>query len=246
MQKLINFIVNKYRIKEISFEDDTFTCNHTRLKKLCHFLVSSKLKISWSCSARVNTVNNELLKLMRQAGCWQISYGIESGNQQILDSVKKNVTLDQIKTAVKATHQAGILAKGFFIIGFPGENQQTLQDTAHLLKTLPLSDISLFKLTPFPGTQIYNSIKNHGKNKNLAWQHMNLLDTTYIPVQLNKAQLNEFQNKQILKFYLRPKIIFLYLKRMALRPVRLWQLLKIAFLLIFKQLNSRSNWSEGK
>jgi radical SAM superfamily enzyme YgiQ (UPF0313 family) len=113
----------RYGIREFSFEDDTFVTFKVRLKEICERLIDLQLDISWSCLGRVNHVTPENLRLMRQAGCWQISFGIESGSAEVLALINKRVTLDQVHQAVRMSREAGIRPKGFFILGHPGETR---------------------------------------------------------------------------------------------------------------------------
>ena len=217
MIEMIMLLHNKYGIREISFEDDTFLTFKKRLIKICESLVREKLDISWSCNGRVHGVDREILGLMKQAGCWQISYGIESGDQGILDFADKHIKLEQVERAIDLTAEAGMLSKGFFILGFPFDNDETIERTIRFAKGLRLNDISVSMMTPFPGSQMYEIGQKHG-TINTDWQSMNLLETVFIPDGLTKERL-EYYNKKFLKeFYLRPRVMLSYLKRVMTNP----------------------------
>ncbi|MBA3018583.1 MAG: B12-binding domain-containing radical SAM protein [Proteobacteria bacterium] len=238
--ELVDYLVKKFNIKEIIFEDDQFLLKKKRVEKICEGILRSKWNITWSCSGRVNSVNDlKFLKLMKHSGCWQINYGIESGNQRILDFAKKEITIDQIEKAVRLTHKAGILSKGYFIFGLPYETEDTMQNTIEFAKSIPLDDISIFMLTPFPGSEMYDIAEQHGRIDK-DFEKMNLLDVVYVPNGLSKEILLNYQRSFMKEFYLRPRIIGNYLKRLASNPLNLYAMGKgfFAFLRHIFKLNN--------
>ncbi len=210
-------LYHTYGIRHICFEDDTFVTFKHRLTEVCERLIELKLDLSWSCLGRVNHVNAESLALMKRAGCWQISFGIESGSQDILNAIHKNVTLEQIRNAVTICSSAGILSKGFFIVGHPCETKETLEQTLDFALQLPLDDISVTMLTPFPGTEIYERAAEFGIFDG-DWSRMNLLNAVFIPHGLTKEDLEHYQREIIRRFYLRSRIVAGYLGRLAASP----------------------------
>jgi radical SAM superfamily enzyme YgiQ (UPF0313 family) len=210
-------LYQRYGIREFSFEDDTFITFKKRLVELCEKLITLKLDISWTCLGRVNHVTADILKLMRAAGCWQISFGIESGSQGILDLVNKGITLDQIRNAADLCQDAGIKSKGFFIIGHPGETRETLRVTLDFALKLPLNDISVSLMTPFPGSEIYDRASEFG-TFDANWENMNLLNAVFVPNGLTREELVSAQKVLLKRFYLRPRIIAEYAVRLMQRP----------------------------
>jgi radical SAM superfamily enzyme YgiQ (UPF0313 family) len=208
---------DRYGIREFSFEDDTFITFKARLREICDRLIDLRLDISWSCLGRVSHITPENLALMRRAGCWQISFGIESGSQEILALINKRITLDQIRKAVAMTGEAGIRSKGFFILGHPGETLQTLEMTSSFALELPLQDISVSLMTPFPGTELYSRAAEFGEF-DPDWEKMNLLNTVFIPRSLSREDLEETQKKLIRNFYFRPRIVADYGRRLCQNP----------------------------
>ena len=224
--EMIGYLVKNFGIKEIIFEDDQFLIKKERVTKICEGLLNTGWGISWCCSARANSVNDpELLKLMKRSGCWQISYGIESGNQKILDFAQKGITIDQIETAVRLTHEAGILSKGYFIFGLPYETEKTMENTISLAKGIPLNDISVFTLTPFPGSKMYNIAEQYGTIEK-DFEKMNLLEVVYVPTGLSKERLLHYQRRFMKEFYLRPRIIGNYIKRLLANPLNFLNMIK--------------------
>jgi radical SAM superfamily enzyme YgiQ (UPF0313 family) len=162
---------------------------------------------------------------MKRSGCWQISYGIESGNQKILDFAKKGITIDQVKSAVRLTHKAGILSKGYFIFGLPHETEETMKSTIRFAKHIPLNDMSIFILTPFPGSEMYAIAEKFGTIEK-DFEKMNLLDVVYVPNGLSKERLLYYQRRFMKEFYLRPRIIGNYVGRLMTNPLNIFNMFK--------------------
>lgn len=217
----------RYGVREISFEDDTFTLKRSYVLELCRRLTASKLRISWTVNARVNLVDAELLRAMRRAGCWQVSYGIESGDQRILDFIRKQTTVEQASRAVRLSRQAGLEVKGFFIIGFPTETAESLAATERFIRREPLSDVSVFKLTPLPGSQVYKMAADYGCFDDNTTR-MNLLETVFVPNGLSEKTLDAVQGRIVRRFYLSPGTVFRYALKVLRRP-RIFPLLMRLF-----------------
>ncbi|MBN1354237.1 MAG: radical SAM protein, partial [Candidatus Omnitrophica bacterium] len=214
----IEYLVKKFGIRDIIFEDDQFLLKKGRLEDICSGLLKRKTRISWSCNGRVNSVDNiDLLHLMKLSGCWQINYGIESGNQEILDAAKKSITLEKVRDAVRLTHKAGISSKGFFMLGLINETEKTIKDSINFAKNIPLDDVSVFMLTPFPGSSLYRTASRFGKFDN-NFAEMNVLTAVFIPNGLSKELLENYQRRFFTEFYMRPRILSVYLKRIVSNP----------------------------
>jgi len=147
--------------KEINFEDDHLTLNHKHLNSLCDEVIARGLKFNWSAFSRVDTVNPEILRKMKQAGCTWLLYGVESGNQEILDLIKKKITLEKVKEAIGMAKEAGINIIASFIIGLPGETAETLKQTMQFARGLGTS-YGFNVLSPFPGTEVREKAAEYG------------------------------------------------------------------------------------
>jgi anaerobic magnesium-protoporphyrin IX monomethyl ester cyclase len=153
----MEFLHDAYDVNGYFFNDDTFVLDRERVFELCRQLVEKQLKIVWYCNGRVNLMTEELLAAMYAAGCRGIAYGIESGNQQILNAMKKNETLDQVREVVAWTKRAGIHVTGYFMLGMLGETRATIRETMAFARELDL-DFNGFSLTtPIPGTELYDA-----------------------------------------------------------------------------------------
>ena len=165
----IEMLYKRYRARNYIFEDDTFTLNKARLLKIFELLKEKKLDISWECQTKVNNVSEELIKLLKENGCTRISIGAESGNQQILDSINKKQTVEQIKNASRIIRDAGINLSPFFMIGYPNETPQTINDTFNLIKDIDCYTAHVYPLIPMPGSKMYEDLKAKGAISEDRW-----------------------------------------------------------------------------
>lgn len=154
----INHIINKFGVKEILFEDDNLTLDKDRANKIFRGIIEHKFNVLWSVpnGIAVQTLNSEMLDLMKKSGCYSISIGIESGDQFILNNIiKKPVTLCDIKPVIEKANNLGLETTGFFVVGIPGENIGSLKKTFSFAKKLPLDNVNFFFATPLPGTRLF-------------------------------------------------------------------------------------------
>jgi anaerobic magnesium-protoporphyrin IX monomethyl ester cyclase len=158
----IKRLYEEFGVRHIYFEDDEFTVSHDRVMKICDWMIDSKLDLTWECLTRVSHVNDELLARMSEAGCKSILYGVETGYDEGLVLIKKGITLDQVKTAIKLTQKHGMLAKASFILGFPWESKKEINKTIDFALKLD-ADYAFFGIQcPFPTTDVYEQIKKEG------------------------------------------------------------------------------------
>lgn len=223
--EMIRLLKYKYGIRELLIEDDTFPMFKDRLIKICEFLIRDRLNVSWSCLARVNMLDFKILKLMKRAGCWQIGYGIESGSQEILDFANKRIDLKEVEDTIRLTHESGIMSKGFFIMGFPKENEETLRSTIDFATRLRLDDISIAFMTPLPGTRLYSIASQYGQFRD-DWGKMSLLEVVFLPHGLTEEKLKKYSRELWKKFYLRPRIIMGYILRIIKNPMAIFRIFK--------------------
>ncbi len=217
MADLFEFVHKRFGIRDVTFEDDTFMVYRKNVERFCELLGRKNLHMTWACNSRVNLAKPDLLKTMKAAGCWHISYGIESGSQEILDHENKRLQLEQVHEGILNTRKAGIAAKGFFIVGHPRETLETLQATYRLTQDVPFSDISVTCMTPFPGSPLSKIAHEYGTFDN-DWTKMNLLTPVFIPHGLTADDLQYWQKKILRSFYFRPKTLFDYTKRVWKNP----------------------------
>lgn len=213
--EIVRDLRGRYGVKEILIEDDTFIISRKRVLEFCSRLISEKMDVTWSCLGRADRVDPEVLDHMKRAGCRHISFGIESGDQRILDAMKKNERIADIEKALSLCRGAGIKTSGFFILGFPGETAESLERTRELALRLPLDDVSIMAMTPFPGTEVYNEASKLGSFE-INWEAMNALNPVFVPHGLTRRDLISARNDILKSFYLRPGIVFRKSVRTAL------------------------------
>lgn len=147
--------------------DDLFTLKRDRVMAICEQILRRRLPVTWTCLSRVNTIDPEMLALMKRAGCYLISFGLESGSQEILDRIKKATTVEQGIRAVEMSHAAGIKVFGSFMVGCPGETAETVEQTIRLIKRLKLDEVGLGVTTAYPGTELFETFGPNAKG--LDW-----------------------------------------------------------------------------
>ncbi len=153
---------DRYGVNGVFFNDDIFVMDRDRIFTLCKLLNENRLDMIWGCNGRVDLMTKDLLQSMTSAGCKEVAYGIESGNQQMLDSLKKNITLEQVRDVVKWTKEAGIRANGYFMIGLPGETKANIRQTIAFAEELDLDFYGFSLVTPLLGTDLYNDTVKRG------------------------------------------------------------------------------------
>ncbi len=200
-------------VKEVVIEDDTFTINKERLTAICNLLIQKKLnkRLKWLCNARVNTLELQTMKLMKKAGCRLIIPGIESGNQQILDNIKKGTKVEQYIPYVKNAKKAGLLIHACYMVGNQGETKETMQDTLRLALKLNTDTAQFFPLIPYPGTEAYEYNKKMGYLTIGDYEHYcgedGMHNTVLNLPELSTQEMVDFCNYARKKYYLRPRYI---------------------------------------
>ncbi|MCD6575253.1 radical SAM protein, partial [Candidatus Aerophobetes bacterium] len=209
----IKLLKDKYEVKEIEFLDDTFTLNKKRAEKICDLLIEKNLGISWSCSSRVDTINEALIEKLKKAGCHTIYVGIESGSQEILDIISKGITLTQAEKTIDLIKKVKLNSFATFIIGIPGETVKTIKKTINFAKKLSPSFVQFTICTPYPGTKLFEMAKEKGWLLTKDWSKYTILDQVMkLPGQV-ATNLNRWLLRAYLSFYLRPRFIFEQIKR---------------------------------
>lgn len=208
---MIKTLHSKYGILHFRIADDNFIVNKKRLKELCDLIKKENLGISWSCLARVDSIDTESLTMMKDAGCWSIAFGIETGSQKIHDFEKKKISLDKIEEAVKLTRKAGIRTIGFNIIGHPLETVETIKETIRFNKKIKIDDSKTQFMVPFPGSELYHIAEKYGTFKK-DWKSMSVFsEPVFVPHGFTKEELIKWNKISFRSFYFQPRIIFSYL-----------------------------------
>jgi radical SAM superfamily enzyme YgiQ (UPF0313 family) len=211
----MELLKEKFKMKEIMFYDDTFTLNKKRVLDICDEIKKRKLDILWSAGARVNTVDKNLLSKMKKAGCWNISYGIETGNPGVMKFIKKGINLSQVEKVVRESVNTGLEVRGLFMLGHPTETKKTLRDTIEFAKSLPFHSVNFSITHPIIGTELYDLADQYGYfNKEKPEEGTgHPSDPIFVPHGITKKDLLDAQRKGYLEFYLNPTRILRILKK---------------------------------
>ena len=209
-------VLSDLGIHNVHMYADLFTVNRQQVVDLCNLILESGLKVKWTCNSRVDYVDEEMLKLMGKAGCWYISWGIESANELILKRIRKGYHKEQAFKALKWSKAAGINNWGYFIIGLPGETEDSIQETIAYAKELPL-DIALFHIAaPYPGTPFfYEVVENGWFRPGTNWEEVDMDQSTVLDyADLHAERLEYWQKRATCEWSLRPGPMLTFVKGM--------------------------------
>jgi radical SAM superfamily enzyme YgiQ (UPF0313 family) len=212
--------LKKLGMNNIHMYADLFTISRDQVMGLCELMIKENIQIKWTCNSRVDYVDEELLNCMSNAGCWLISWGIESGNEQILRHVRKGAYPDKAQTALQWARDAGIMNWGYFIIGLPGETEETIRQTIDFAKKLPL-DIALFHVAaPYPGTPFFFEVVENGWFRpGTRWEQVDMDKGTVLDYpELSAERLLYWQKRAFREWAFRPGPIGTYLKMLISDP----------------------------
>ncbi len=228
-------------VRDFNFLDDNFTLLIDRADKICDLIIKKGLNkdMIWRCTngIRVDKVSLELLRKMKKAGCYLIALGIESGNEEILKKMKKNIDLKKVRMAVEFCNKVGIETKGLFMLGNLGENEKTMQDTIDFAKSLNLDTATFSITTPYPNTDYWKIIKQEGEIFPKKFRdYITYGNVIFKHGELNEDILVKMQKKAYREFYLRPTIFLKAAKRMKnLKQTKLY----VSAVLSFMGLNKK-------
>jgi radical SAM superfamily enzyme YgiQ (UPF0313 family) len=204
----LKFVVEKYGVKEINIDDPTFNISKERVIEFCRKIRENKLNLLWTCNARVDNIDVETLREMKRAGCKMIRYGVESGSLEVLNKMRKGITIEQIKRAFEITKKNHILALGGFMFGFPYDSKKSIEETLKLAKELKPDIIQASIPMAYPGTPLYEEAKKDGKLTINSWSDFDMTKGPIVQtVDMSKEELNAILNRVYKEFYFRPGFV---------------------------------------
>lgn len=202
----------KIGFKEIHIWEDGFSTDLGRAKEICRLIIERNLHFPWNIvnGIRVDRLDEELLCLLKKSGCYRLSIGIESGNEKVLASLGKSITLDQVRQAAKLIKKSGIECLGFFMVGLPQDTEETMQDTINFAKELNLDLAKAGIMMPLPGTPAFNDWDEKGLILSKDWSKYSFHETTspvYQHPNLTYKTIRQYYDKFYRELYLSPKFI---------------------------------------
>ena len=209
MYRHLQYLKERFGVRHINFYDDLFTFNPKRVEAFCRMMIDQPLGMTFNCAVRAETVNPDLLKLMKAAGCWMISLGIETGDEQLLKRHRQNVDLDVMARTIRDIKKAGIRVKGLLMMGLPGESEETIKNSMNYVFSLPIDDFNLAKFTPFPGSPLYEHIHELGEfDESIA--DMDCMHFVFVPAGMTRERLEELFIKFYKTHFKRPAVLWGY------------------------------------
>ncbi|MCW4045862.1 MAG: B12-binding domain-containing radical SAM protein [Candidatus Bathyarchaeota archaeon] len=200
----IEFLNKVYGARQFTFYDDAFTVDQKRAAEICREITSRKLKIEWDCETRVDMVTKELLRTMKESGCIAVWFGVESGSPKVLDAMQKGTSPAQILKAFKMAKEVGLMTVAGVILGFPGETKETAWETIKFVERVSPDDVGYYIATPYPGTPLYESVKEKGLLKITDFDKYDTATLVFENPNLSPQELRDIREQAFQRFYLRP------------------------------------------
>ncbi len=228
----IEHAIARYSAHTINFIDEIFLFDAESTRRLLHSLIDSGLsrRIRWSGLTRANFVTRDLIALAKEAGCFRLEMGVESGNDRILKNTRKGITVAQAEQAVQIIQEAGIQLATYYILGHPGETEETVRDTMRLAARLNTTSIAVGTMVPYPGTAVYDMAKRGEMGYRLVsedWSRYDKYGGGALEIEgLPQSLLAKYQRKTYLRFYVRNIRLWGLLRFLASRRHALWYFLR--------------------
>ena len=203
----LEFLHNTFGAEHFTFYDDAFTVDQSRTEELCKEIIKRKLKIKWNCETRVDMVTKDLLLKMRAAGCTDVWFGVESGSQRVIDAMRKGITINQTLEVFNWAKKIGLMTVANVILGVPDETRESAWQTIKFVERLHPDDVGYYIATPYPGTPMYNSVKENGWLKITDFDKYDTATPIFETPKLSMEELREIREKAFQRFYLRPSYI---------------------------------------
>ena len=237
------YLKETYQLRHLNFYDDQFTFNRQRVVDFCRMVMEKPLGMTFNCAARAEHLDFELLQMMKAAGCWMISLGIETGDELLLAAHRQNVDLQMMREKIDLIKKAGIRVKGLLMMGLPGETEASIKKSKAYVFSLPIDDFNLSKFTPFPGSPVYKQIKEAGSPMGTFmedWEKMDCMCFQFVPRGIEPARMEELFIDFYRSHFQRPRVLLGYVAMLWKSPDSWLRFLKnLSSFLRFVSTNKR-------
>ncbi|AMV72132.1 radical SAM protein [Desulfuromonas carbonis] len=205
----LRYLREAFGIRHVNFYDDQFTFNRERVEAFCSLLHDRPLGMTFNCAVRAEHIDPELLRMMKGAGCWMASLGIETGDPELLAQHRQNANLDMLADKIRMIKKAGIRTKGLLMMGLPGESEESIRRSMEYVFSLPIDDFNLAKFTPFPGSPLYAKIHELGEFEE-DWEKMDCMQFQFVPHGMSKERLELLFTEFYKRHFQRPRVLLGY------------------------------------
>lgn len=243
----LKYLRNRFGIRHINFYDDQFTFHRKRVEEFARLMMYNPLGMTYNCAVRAEHIDYDLMVLMKDAGCWMISLGIETGDEALLAQHRKNPDLEMLAEKIRLIKKAGIRVKGLMMMGLPGETTASIRKSMDYVFSLPIDDINVSKFTPFPGTPLYDQVADLGTFDE-DWPRMDCMHFLFIPKGMTKEELEKHFQTFYKNHFKRFKILIGYVTMIWKSPDSWKRFLSnlfhfIRFALSNKRISTKNNKS---
>jgi len=221
MLEHVRFLHRRFGVRHLNFYDDNFTFHRKRIEDFADRLAAGGLGITFNCAARAEHLDADLLRLLKAAGCWMISLGIESGDPGLLAQHRQHADLDVLREKIFLIKRAGIRVKGLLMMGLPGESEASIRRSMDYVFGLPIDDLNLAKFTPFPGSPLYETVRDRGAFDE-DWEKMDCMHFQFVPHGMTRGQLDRLFLAFYRRHFLRLRVLWDY-TAMAWRSPDSWR-----------------------
>lgn len=205
-------LIENFGAKDIAFVDSLFMSSEKRVNAIVEEITAQGVKTHWTCTIRANIATREVMERMKQAGCWRVRIGVESGNERVLEFIQKKINLDQVRRTVTDAHELGLNPKAFFMIGHPTETAREIRDSIGFARSLPLTDITVQINTPLPGAPQSAFIEKYGAIVTNNLEKYSFWEPVFIPHGMTREEMDRLYRLFYRSFYLRPSVILRHMK----------------------------------
>ncbi len=205
----LRYLRERFGVRHINFYDDQFTFDRNRIEAFTGMMIDRSPGMTFNCIVRAEHIDRELLRRMKAAGCWMMSLGIETGDASLLARHRRNADLDRTGRAIRLIKDAGIRTKGLLMMGLPGETEESVRKSMEYVFSHPIDDFNLTKFTPFPGSPIYDTIRDHGEFDE-DWEKMDCMHFVFVTKGMTGERLEKLYRDFHVAHYRRPRVLLGY------------------------------------